>query len=226
MNEKNYYLERANGFGWGPKTAKINFERAKLIETHVSGRRILDIGCGSGIWVDYFARRGYQATGVDFVKSFIVQAKEKYQGNFVVATADKLPFAANSFDTALMISSLEHIDREKAAVSEAGRVAKRLIIIVPQKTPDVLIRRGVVFKHHLDRTHKRVYTERKITQLFAKTGFKIRKTLELERLPAISILPELFTAPRLIKRIVTRLFFWIFNEKNYYLELMAVADKK
>ncbi len=219
-------MAQADKFGWGAKTAKINPRRAKLIESHLRGKKLLEIGCGSGIWVDYFSRRGYEATGVDFVKEFIIRAKKRFQGEFIVANAQKLPFPAHSFDTVLMISSLEHMDEEKKALGEAGRVGKRLIIIVPQETPGILLKRGLIFKHHLDRTHRRVYTKTGIRKLLAQNGFAVKEILEMERLPAISIFPELFVAPRLVKRIITRLFFWLFREKNYYLEIMAVADRK
>jgi len=224
--ERKYYLESANRFGWGPKTARVNPERAKLIERYLIGKRILDVGCGSGIWTDYFTRRGYRVTGVDLIKEFIAQAKKRYRGKFLLADARKLPFRDNSFDTVLMISLLEHIDEEEVVLQEARRIGRRLILIVPQKTPQNLVRRGIVFKHHLDKTHRRVYTKQRIRELFDKTGFKIKEIIELERLPAISLLPELFVAPKLIGRVVTRLFFWVFKEKNYYLELMVIADRK
>jgi len=225
MNKK-YYLENANKFGWGPQTARIDPSRAELIKKYLQGKRILDLGCGSGIWVDYFTRRGYKATGVDFVQEFISQAKKKYQGNFTTGGAEKLPFPAGSFDTVLMFSVLEHIDDQKKVLQEAKRVGKRLILIVPQKTPDVLVKRGLVFKHHLDRTHKRVYTKQEIKKVLGEAGFKVRKIIELEKLPAISIFPELFAAPKFLRRLITRLFFWLFREKKYYLELMIIADKK
>ncbi len=56
-------------------------------------------------------------------------------------------------------------------------------------------------------------------------GFKIIHLQEIERLPSISIFPSLFKAPQVFKRILTRLFFWIFQEENYYLELLVVADR-
>ena len=225
-NDKQYYLKAADKFGWGPKTARINKQRAQLIQSYLLGKRILEIGCGSGLWVDYFSRLGYDVTGVDFVKEFIDQAKKRFKGNFMVADAQKLPFGNDSFDTVLMISSLEHLDDEAQAIQEAKRAGRRFIIIVPQETPKVLLRRGLIFKHHLDKTHRRVYSRESVKRLLAENGFRIRAIVDTERLPAISVFPELFVAPSFLKRIITRLFFWIFKEKNYYLELMVVADRK
>lgn len=226
MDEKEYFLKTANRFGWGPKAAKINPHRAKLIERHLLGERILDLGCGSGIWVDHFSRRGYQVTGVDWVEEFISHAKETYRGEFILADVRRLPFPDDSFDTVLMFSLLEHLDQEEEVLREVRRVGKRLILIVPQATPQALIRRGLVFKHHLDRTHRRVYTQDGIRRLMAENDFGVKEIIEMERLPVISILPELFVAPKIIRRIVTRLFFWLFKERDYYLELMVVADRR
>jgi SAM-dependent methyltransferase len=40
-------------------------------------RRVLDLGCGSGIWGVELARRGWQVTGVDIVRKALRRARER-----------------------------------------------------------------------------------------------------------------------------------------------------
>lgn len=224
-NNKKYYLENADNLEWGFETGHISQERAGLILNNLTGKKILDIGCGSGIWTDFLTNKGFEVAGIDFVSEFIQKAKKVRKGKFIEAQAEKLPFADKSFDTVLLINVLEHVDDDHQVLKEAGRVGKRVVINVPQQTPKPLFQRGLLYKHYIDRSHQRVYSKKSLRQLFKKAGFKKVKIMETERLPAISVFFELFKGPSWLKRVVTRIFFWIFKEKNYYLELFAVVTQ-
>jgi SAM-dependent methyltransferase len=55
---------------------------ADLFASEEEGReppygRVLDLGCGSGIWAVELARRGWQVTGVDFVPKALRRARER-----------------------------------------------------------------------------------------------------------------------------------------------------
>ena len=52
-------------------------ELVEVVEGGLAPGRALDLGCGTGTNVIYLARRGWQATGVDFVPRAIRQAKRK-----------------------------------------------------------------------------------------------------------------------------------------------------
>jgi len=224
-NNKKYYLKNADNLEWGFKTGYISQERADLILNSLAGKKILDVGCGSGIWTDFLTNKGFEVTGIDFVSELIQKAKKVRKGKFIEAQAEKLPFADKSFDAVLLINILEHVDDDHQVLKEAGRIGKRVVVNVPQQTPKLLFQRGLLYKHHIDRSHQRVYTKSSLRQLFKKTGFKKVKIMETERLPAISVFFELFEGLSWLKRVATRIFFWVFKEKNYYLELFAVAKK-
>lgn len=192
------------------KKYKIN----ELLPT-IKGQKILDIGCGSGDWVDYLNHHGYSATGIDISPK---------QNHIIKADAQKLPFKLKQFDTAFMNSVLEHIKNDSLAIREALRVAHRLVLVVPQPTPTVLEKRGLIFRHYLDKTHLRTYTPTALKKLITQSNGKLISLKPTERLPAISVFYELFSAHPLIKRLVTRIFFWIFPQTNYYLELLAIIE--
>jgi len=222
---RKYSLKNADKLGWG-FSCQDRLQLANAVMAKIRGYKILDVGCGSGWLVDYLSKHGFQATGIDFVREFIEKAKKIHDGSFVLAKAEKLPFKDNSFDTVILANILEHVDRDLTVLKEARRLGRRIIINVPQTTPDNLVKRGLIYKHYLDRTHRRAYDRKALSRRLTDAGLRTIEIREVERLPAMSVFCELFEGNALIKRIVTRVFFWIFPEKNYYLELFTVAESK
>ena len=68
---------------------KTNLKRAFFVQKMVSKisgiKKILDIGCGSGILVDLLNRNGYTADGIDTSSNAIEFAKCNRKGNFYVS---------------------------------------------------------------------------------------------------------------------------------------------
>lgn len=94
--------------------------------------RLVDIGCG---------RMPYRKELEPLVDSYVgvdhPQVSKLYNSSVkpeVLADAKKLPFPANSFDTALLIQVLEHVDAPDKVIREAARVLKpngTLVISLP-----------------------------------------------------------------------------------------------
>jgi ubiquinone/menaquinone biosynthesis C-methylase UbiE len=88
---------------------------------------ILDIGCGDG-GISYFLNRcGKHIIAIDL-------EKKKRNFDYIIATAEKLPFKESIFDQILFLDVLEHIPKEKLVVEEINRVMKKngnLIITTP-----------------------------------------------------------------------------------------------
>lgn len=97
------------------------------------GRRLLNVGCGSGHWSRFFASQGYEVTGIDISEEMI---KEANCGNvthcrFQVADARDLPFADHCFDVITAITVLEFVKDPSAVISEMVRCLRsegRLIV--------------------------------------------------------------------------------------------------
>jgi SAM-dependent methyltransferase len=88
------------------------------------GRRLLDIGCGTGsITAALVERCLCKAWGVDASAEMVAQARAKRipGAGFKVGRAEALPFTSGWFERALMRSVVHHVDRP-AAFAEARRV--------------------------------------------------------------------------------------------------------
>ncbi len=90
---------------------------------------ILEIGCGTGIWMDALRKKGFNIYGVDLSKDMISYAVKKGLRRIVVSDADMLPFSDDTFDTSLFITSLEFMDAKLKAILEAARVSRKGIVV-------------------------------------------------------------------------------------------------
>jgi ubiquinone/menaquinone biosynthesis C-methylase UbiE len=93
----------------------------------VEGRRILDIGCGTGTLTLALARRSARAIGVDPAPRMVAQARAK-QGDapvtFMVASAEALPFPDSSFDGATASLTVHHWRDAEHGLGELARVLR------------------------------------------------------------------------------------------------------
>ena len=91
------------------------------------GKRLLEIGCGSGIDTMEFARHGAQVTATDITENAIALTDELARETglpvkTIQASALKLPFADDSFDCVYSYGVLHHFPDIEIALAEIRRV--------------------------------------------------------------------------------------------------------
>lgn len=227
MNDfsKDYYLNNSTEFGWGEVNAKPDTERVQLLEKFISGKTVLDMGCGFGIYVDLLSKKGFDVTGLDLVGKFVETAKQNKQGKFVKGTAQKTPFANNQFETVILFDVLEHGDDLKI-LNEAKRIAqKRILIIVPKIVDKRLSSSGVIYRHYIDKSHLREYQEEDFKSLAKKTNLKVTNCQSIHPLYNGTIFFELFEGSKVLKKIIRKLVLMFLKKRDYPTEIFAVLDK-
>ncbi len=110
----------------------------------IAGRRFLDIGCGTGRWLEWALHRGALATGTDLSIEMLRQAARKpaLGGNVVQADAMLSPFRDASADVvlcALVIGHMQPVPQAMAALARLAAPGAR--VIITDFHPDAL-RRG------------------------------------------------------------------------------------
>lgn len=111
--------------------------RLALIRRHMSleGKRILDIGCGLGMYIKGFRAFSDQVYGIDVDFDKLVEARAELP-NLSVALAEALPFPDGCFDIVLLHEVIEHVDDDRWAAQEAYRVTRgegRIVIFAPNR---------------------------------------------------------------------------------------------
>ena len=90
-----------------------------------AGARILDVGCGSGWLSEYFARLGYEVTGIDISDELIAMSRERVERvaydvdhetplrcRFLTQDIEAAPLAER-FDAVICYDSLHHFEDER-----------------------------------------------------------------------------------------------------------------
>jgi ubiquinone/menaquinone biosynthesis C-methylase UbiE len=177
----NYFQELANKYDAWFKTAHgqyvYRYEYAAVMELARvrPGLRIIDIGCGTGIYTNELCDAGAKVVGVDISPEMLAIAAEKNKRHgknvsFVAGDAASLPFADGSFDMAVSISAMEFFADPAKCLQEMYRVVKpggRLIVAtLNSRNPWALQRR---IKARLKQTvfsHANFYSITDLRRLF------------------------------------------------------------
>jgi len=158
-----------------------------LIRRAVRGepRRILEVGCGSGITTKIIAKRfpRSEITAIDLDESQIARAGKRQLGekvHFKLGDATRLQFPDNSFDACFASYAFHHIPCFPQALREIHRVlaeGARLYVVEVPFSLEILrvLKRG---DHHgevtnPDDTHKGLFTRGKLLSEIQRAGFKI-----------------------------------------------------
>jgi SAM-dependent methyltransferase len=89
------------------------------------GQRVLDVGCGTGVFLRLVAERGAQPFGLDASEALLEIARERVpEADLRVGEMEALPYADDSFDLVTGFNSFFFAADLVAALREAGRVAK------------------------------------------------------------------------------------------------------
>ena len=102
---------------------------ARLLENEGKFERALDIGCGTGDYIDIAEDHGAQFFGIDYAEEMIRKGVIQNPGHgktnlFVVGGGDKLPFADNTFDVAWGMGYIEYFAKPQEPLAEIRRVLK------------------------------------------------------------------------------------------------------
>ncbi len=99
----------------------------ELLDITPKNKKIIDLGCGEGVLVEEYRKKGYDIIGVDY----------NFSSNYVVkGDITSLKFRDGSFDIALSLDVLEHLSfgQQEKAIAEIRRILKKsgkAIISIP-----------------------------------------------------------------------------------------------
>ena len=82
------------------------------------GTRLLDLGCGTGLELDYYfdAVPSASVTGIDLTSGMLDVLRSKFPGkslNLILGSYFDVPFERNAFDAAVSVESLHHFTKEE-----------------------------------------------------------------------------------------------------------------
>ena len=119
---------------WGARPADWALSEQQQVPTYEEalgrvslepGQRVLDVGCGVGVFLRLVADRGADAFGIDASEALVAAARERVpEADVRVGDMEALPYEDDSFDLVTGFNSFFFATDFVAALREARRVAR------------------------------------------------------------------------------------------------------
>ena len=152
------------------------YEYIKTIRSHYlnhfdKGLKVLDIGCGDGVFMEYLDKEGYDVFGLDTSTDAVESCKKKQLSVFNENALSFLQKKEDSFGSIMCSHLIEHISIDEIhnlIESCYNALANNGILVI--LTPNVkTLLGGITFWD--DPTHIRPYTTKSLEKLFRDKGF-------------------------------------------------------
>jgi SAM-dependent methyltransferase len=118
----------------------------------VAGKRVLDAGCGPGLYSEELLFRGAELVALDGSAAMVELARKRLGSRARVIhadLADPLPFAESEFDLVVCALVIHHLEDREACLRELFRVLRpggRLVVSTQHPTADWLRKGGSYFE--------------------------------------------------------------------------------
>jgi ubiquinone/menaquinone biosynthesis C-methylase UbiE len=166
--------------------------RGRCYYSHLSGYvmdalpqngKLLDIGCGTGLFVERYSEDGRYVVGLDISKKMIEQARTRCREcDYTVGTGEKIPFNDNTFDAISSLLVFSYVRDPEAMLGEAYRVLKPGGAIAICTLGKKLLTRGIPAIYQIGEKMnvqhvvmknfgERYYNRKEMHELFSQAGF-------------------------------------------------------
>jgi 2-polyprenyl-3-methyl-5-hydroxy-6-metoxy-1,4-benzoquinol methylase len=116
-------LHREDIYGSGPPSPVANGVCLNLVLRYIGIGTVLDMGCGIGAYGRALLARGYDWHGVEVTPDYCDRMTAEGLPNTLIVS-NGLPFTDGSFESAISIEVLEHVDDYKTYLREMSRVVR------------------------------------------------------------------------------------------------------
>lgn len=147
--------------------------------------RLLDVGCGRGLFLKLAQEKGWKVEGVDVSRHAAEYGRRSLGIEVRTGTLEEAAFRSQSFDAVTLWDCLEHVDDPLGTLREVHRVLRergRCLVLTPNM--DSLIPRLGTFLSAVslgeirtpvellyDRHHNYFFTETNLREMLARAGF-------------------------------------------------------
>lgn len=172
----------------GPwRHAAVDAELAGDIPQWIKPGKVLDVGCGSGAFLDSLRDNGWTTFGIEPSEAAAALARAKGHTVFCQSVTESLgrELAENLFDVVMMSHSLEHVHSPTRALENLRPLLKpvtgHLIIEVPNVESVLTYLFGELSLAFDTPRHLYMYSPDTLTKLLEKAGFEVQSMRHIAR---------------------------------------------
>ncbi len=210
------------------RLANQRMTEAILELAEVAGKRVIDIGCGDGIYTLDLVRAGArEVLGVDAAERAVESARERGRGiaglRFEAVDIYALEIPDEPYDVAVVRGILHHLYDAPRAVERICRVARRVVVVEPNGYNPVLKIIEKVSPYHRQHEEKS-YRPSALDRWHQAAGG------EVERSVYIGLVPMFCPAPmarilKILEPVVEKIPFVRAISCGQYVQRVRIADR-
>lgn len=154
------------------------FQRKRRINKYRQSGRMLDVGCGRGLFLSIMKKDGWEVTGIELDEETAKHASRMHDIPVVAGDMFRSGFEDAHFDVITAIHVLEHMDDPQRMIRECNRMLKKggmLVVAVPNISSLQASFGGKDWFHLDPPYHSHHFSEDGLLGMLKKESFRIRK---------------------------------------------------
>jgi len=162
----------------------IEFD-AMFNEKEVHKKKFLDIGCATGLLLNFMKEKGWQTKGVEICESSAEYAIKNFGIDVFIGTMEEASFPDNHFDVIHFSHVIEHVPDPKAMLLEVRRILKRdgHMIITTPNVDGMQARLSKGEWRSAIPDHIYLFSKKTLGNLLNRTGYRIRRQISWGGIP-------------------------------------------
>lgn len=140
--------------------------------------RLLEVGCGSGRFLDRMRRAGWTVQGTDIDPVVAERIRRRYAIGIDVGELQSLRYPADSFDAVALSQVIEHVYEPRQVLAECRRVLRpggRLVLSTPNARGIAHRRYGRSWRGLEPPRHLQVFTPQALERCVTDAGLRVRQ---------------------------------------------------
>ncbi len=145
-----------------------------LLAKYKTPGKILDVGCGPGLFLSEAKKRGWRVQGVDLSPWAKKYAAENFGVDVFEGSLSEASFPDKSFDVVVMNDVIEHLEDPKSALRQIRRVLKNDGVLY-LSTPDIDSFLSKLLRAKwwgINKYHLFYFSRKSLEKMFHETGFR------------------------------------------------------
>jgi len=151
----------------------------------VNGRRFLDIGCATGLLLNYLSRKGWKVHGVEICRASAEYGIKNFNLDIFIGTLEEASFPSNYFDVVHFSHLIEHVPDPLSLLIEVRRIVKKdghIILTTPNVHGFQARVSGRKWRSAIP-DHIFLFSKKSMRKILYRTGFRVVKQVSWGGIP-------------------------------------------